>query len=489
MFFSAKTNSGNTRFEHMVECMPVNVILCDLENFKITYMNPSSFDTLKRVEEFLPCKVADMIGQSIDVFYNVPSEQRNTLSDPKNLPYSGKFTLGEHIIDLNVNALMDNGKYIGPMLTWSIASENNKTLAKAARLEQMINHMPNIIMTMRLEDFTIDFVNETTKDTLASVESVLPCKADEIEGQCFDIFHKIPSHQRKMMQDPKNLPIETVIELGEHKFGIIVTALTDANGVYDGAMLSMERLTRRFELAYSLQTIISTVASASSQMSTLAKTMQLVAESSDAQTSAVSAASEQLSASISEISQQVTRSATIAGDAVNNIEQSNALVQGLATSAERIGEVVSLINDIADQTNLLALNATIEAARAGDAGKGFAVVASEVKNLATQTAKATEEIADQVNEIQVATQETVQSIESVRKTINEINEITVAVSAAVEQQGAATQEVNVNISGVSASSAETGEAAAQVLEAAANISHESENLNSGVDALIDQIGK
>jgi len=155
----------------------------------------------------------------------------------------------------------------------------------------------------------------------------------------------------------------------------------------------------------------------------------------------VAAATEQLSGSIQEISKQVAHSSMKASGAVSEAERANDKVQGLADAAKKIGEVVALITDIADQTNLLALNATIEAARAGEAGKGFAVVASEVKNLANQTAKATEDISSQIAGIQDATVEAVHAIEGISGTIGEINSIASTIAAAVEEQGAATQEI------------------------------------------------
>ena len=218
--------------------------------------------------------------------------------------------------------------------------------------------------------------------------------------------------------------------------------------------------------------------------------------STNAQT--VATAAEELSASISEISSQVAQSTKISGKAVETAAATNASVQGLADAAQKIGEVVQLINDIASQTNLLALNATIEAARAGDAGKGFAVVASEVKSLANQTARATEDIAQQVNAIQGATRHAVDSIKGISDTIGQINEIATAIASAVEEQGAATQEiarniqqashgtneVSTNIVEVTKAAGETGSAATQVLAAAGEVSEQSERLKSEVDSFL-----
>ena len=155
----------------------------------------------------------------------------------------------------------------------------------------------------------------------------------------------------------------------------------------------------------------------------------------------VASAAEELSASISDISQQAAHAAGIASRAVDQARETDGTVQGLAQSAGRIGEVVGLINSIAAQTNLLALNATIEAARAGEAGRGFAVVASEVKSLASQTAKATEEISEQIADIQKVAGEAIDAIKGIGGIIGEVNEVATAIAAAVQEQGAATQEI------------------------------------------------
>jgi methyl-accepting chemotaxis protein len=226
-----------------------------------------------------------------------------------------------------------------------------------------------------------------------------------------------------------------------------------------------------------------------------------VSEEASTNVQTVAAATEQLSASINEISRQVAESTNIAGEAVAQAEQTNAGVQALADAAQRIGDVVKLISGIAEQTNLLALNATIEAARAGEAGKGFAVVASEVKSLATQTAKATEEITAQVAAIQGATGASVQAIQAIGGTINRVNQIAAAIAAAVEEQGAATQEIARNvqqasngttqvsghIASVSQAAGETGVAAGEVLSSAKGLARLSEALRDDVDRFVGNI--
>jgi methyl-accepting chemotaxis protein len=215
----------------------------------------------------------------------------------------------------------------------------------------------------------------------------------------------------------------------------------------------------------------------------------------------VAAASEQLSASIADISRQVSHAAGIAGRAVEQTRQTDGTVQGLAATASRIGEVVELINSIAGQTNLLALNATIEAARAGEAGKGFAVVASEVKSLATQTARATEEISQQISAVQNVASEAVEAIKGIGGIIGEVSQVATAIAAAVEQQGAATQEITRstqqaahgtqqaadNLSGVTKGADASGAAAAEVKSAAEVLAVQTRELSEQVDGFLNDI--
>jgi methyl-accepting chemotaxis protein len=261
--------------------------------------------------------------------------------------------------------------------------------------------------------------------------------------------------------------------------------------------------------------IVRGVSSQATELQATAQSMSATAEETERQSTAVAAASEEastnvqtvasaaeeLSSSIAEISRQVATSSDITARAVEDTRRTNEQIQGLAEAAQSIGDVVKLISDIASQTNLLALNATIEAARAGDAGKGFAVVASEVKSLASQTAKATEEISTKITEMQTATSHSVTAVQEIGQTIARINEIATTIASAVEEQGAATQEiarnvqqasagtteVSMNIAGVTRAANDTGAASTQVLGTAGELALQSEALRGQVENFLANI--
>ena len=276
---------------------------------------------------------------------------------------------------------------------------------------------------------------------------------------------------------------------------------------------TMQQLANEFE--HNVSGIVGQVATASIEMRNSAEALSMIAANASGQTTTiasateqaannvrtVAAASEELTSSINEITSKAEASSTIARRAVEEANRSDDRIRELEAAASKVGEVVTLIQAIAQQTNLLALNATIEAARAGDAGKGFAVVATEVKSLANQTAKATEEIGEQITAIQSATGGTVEAIASIRDIIHEMSQFSLAISAAMTQQGAATDDIARNvheasqgtdevarhIHGLASATQETGEASSRSLTTADQLVRQSEVLKSQVQAFVDQV--
>ncbi len=314
------------------------------------------------------------------------------------------------------------------------------------------------------------------------------------------LLHALSHMQTQILQNVREAEVSAASKLGEQT--LRDQRIISLNGLIDRFQqtLGSETSTLRAEASELEATAIS-MSTAAEQSKQGAEAVADAAEKANQGVQLVAAAADQLTSSIGEISQQVAQSARVAGQAVEEARQTDRIVQALAEGAQRIGQVVELITGIAAQTNLLALNATIEAARAGEAGKGFAVVASEVKSLASQTARATEDIGVQIDKIQTATRDAVAAIQGIASTIEQVSSIAGAIAAAVEEQGAATAEIarNVqqaadntsgmteNITEVSQAVKTAGLASKHVLGAAAGLARQAEQLRREVDSFVTHV--
>ncbi len=321
------------------------------------------------------------------------------------------------------------------------------------------------------------YMNRASVRQLTELQQYLPGRVDDMIGKSIDLFHKHPERQRELLSNPNNLPYRAKIHVGPEQLNLLVTAIYDADGAYVGAMATWSVIDRRLRDAE--QNVLNLSASAE-QLTRISQQMASNAEQTATQANVVSAASEQVStnvglaasgsddllASIQEISKNANEAARMAQTAVSVADAANQTVCKLGDSSQEIGKVTRVITQIARQTNLLALNATIEAARAGEAGKGFAVVATEVKELANQTAAATEEIGRKIEAIQNDTKGAVNAIGEIGKVINQINDFSNAIAASVAEQTTTTNKIGGNVSAAARGTSEIAQNIAGVATAA-----------------------
>lgn len=508
--------SAEFDYQQTLDSLATNVFYAD-SDFNLIFVNTRGQETLKSIEPTLKSSFGlsanEIVGQNIDIFHENPSHQRRILSNKASFPFNSAVKLGDLILDLNINATFDDkGKISGYVVNWEDISEKVAFEESAAIAQSMVEQMPINVMRAN-KDFELVYMNDASKTTLKSIESTLPVTVENMIGNNMDPLHKNPARVKKLLADPANLPHQAVITIGGEKLDLLVSALRDAKGDYIGPMVSWSVVTTKLKLISDLTEASQQLSAASEELLAVAESMSASAEETSAQSNTASAASEEVSAgiqtvstnmeemtaSIREITKNTNESSSKSNEAMSMANDANSVIQALGESSLDIGNVIKVITSIAQQTNLLALNATIEAARAGEAGKGFAVVANEVKELAKQTATATEDISRKIEAIQNDSQSAVSSIGAVSESISQLNSIASNIATAVEEQAATTGEVarvvtessqgviqiTENIQQVSVAAEQTGKGANDMQQAAKELA----SIATALTGLVEQVKK
>lgn len=441
------------RLAVMLEHVPNCIMVAD-ENLIIQYLNPASKKALRELQAHLPIPVDAIVGQSIDIFHKHPSHQRDFLASSLNLPHSAQIKLADEFLKLNISAIPDaRGAVTGFMVSWAIVTDK-------------------VLLERKVEAQIAE--SEARSESLSrDVEQILAVVERAASGE---LRYDLPTYDQPV--------IERLASGVKHLLDNLRTNVSGmANKARELTISSDEFGQLSRELGASAESTSQqalTVSAASEQVSTSVQTL--------------AAAAEQMSMSIQEISISTSEAARIAESAVVAARDTNTTISQLGESSAEIGKVIKVITSIAQQTNLLALNATIEAARAGEAGKGFAVVANEVKELAKETASATEDISRKIEAIQQDTKRSVDAISSIGGIINKISDIQTTIASAIGQQSETTSEIgrsvneaakasvdiSENIAGVASTAARTSEIARSSLSAAGNLAKSATELRENV---------
>lgn len=421
----AQTRAEAAQIRSMMEQAPINVMFAG-RDFKIVYANAASFKTLKEIEHLLPVKPEQLIGQSIDVFHKRPEHQRKLLADPKNLPHRTNIQIAAETLDLLVSPIYDENKqFVGSMVTWEVITKRLKMEQDAKDAAQ--REQQNAQELQRKVDSLLAVVNAAAAGDLTAEIAI---KGDDAIGQ-------MAAGLQRFIDDLRG----NIISIGETALQLGGSA-EELTGVSKEMGSNAEETSNQATL----------VAAASEQVSANVQT--------------VATGIEEMGASIREIAGNSNEAARVAQQAVDVASKTNTIISQLGLSSCEIGKVVKVITSIAEQTNLLALNATIEAARAGEAGKGFAVVANEVKELAKETAKATEDISQKIDAIQKDTSSAVDAIKKISEIIGMISDTSNTISSAVEEQTATVNEIGRNVAEAAKGSGEIAQNITSVADAA-----------------------
>jgi len=442
----------------IVDSLQTNVFVANTDLY-IVYINPRALETLRTIagpiQQTFGVRFEDILNGHIHRFHRDPKRVESILRSPNALPHSADFSFGGITLRTRINGVRGaGGKLVGYTVCWEDVTAELRQQNEIQRLTNMVEQMPtNVFLCDR--DLTVVYINPAAQRTLSRIEQYINVKASDMVGTNIDVFHKNPAHQRRILADPKNLPHRTVISVGPEKLDLLVSAIIDAQGNYIGPMLTWEIITEKVVLEERIRDSVGVIASSSDAMINTSAQMSSFAQEASVQASSVATAAEEINksvqavssgieemgSSIKEIAKNANDAARVADEAVRIAEGTNSTISNLGLSSAEIGKVIKVITGIAQQTNLLALNATIEAARAGDAGRGFAVVANEVKELAKETARATEDIGQKIEAIQGGVKGAVDGIARISEVIHHISQVQGSIASAVEEQTITSNEI------------------------------------------------
>lgn len=415
----------------MVQSAPTGILVAD-RNLRMRYMNPAMERTLRRLEPELSVPVTGLLGQPVEVLYPRQTDLKRIVADPSRLPHTATVTLGNETCELHFSAIHDpDGAYLGPMITWEIITE--KVRAERAAQE-----------SSEREKETSEREKEQSYLLQTKADRILKAVSAAAAG---DLTQEVAGGGNETI-DRLALGLGQLLATFRDSMGRIgQTAQTLAGAAEELTAVSQQ---------------MGGNAEAASHKAVMASS---TADQVSANVEAVATATEEMGASIREIALNAAEAAKVVASAVTMAQSANATVRKLGESSAGIGNIIKVITSIAEQTHLLALNATIEAARAGEAGKGFAVVANEVKELAKETAKATEEIGRKIEAIQMDTGSAVDAIGGISTIINQINDIQITIASAVEQQTATTNEIGRSVAEAARGGAEIAQNITNVAQA------------------------